>query len=74
MNTLEQEFAKLLEMTWENEDKIIIQKIIDGVMYYKRLLPKGLKTDIILALELCMKLKNKLDSLEANEVAKLSVV
>jgi hypothetical protein len=63
---MEQEITELMARNWTDEEKELIQKITDGVMYYKRLIPKGLKTDIIIAIQLCNSLKLQLEKCECN--------
>jgi hypothetical protein len=43
-------------------DENLIKKIMSGVKYYTKILPKNLKKDIADALDLCNKLKTELES------------
>jgi len=63
---IEEEFDKLLAKEWIEEEKELIEKIRAGLVYYKRLIPKSLTNDVIAALQLCNKLKDKLADLESN--------
>lgn len=63
---IEEEFDKLLAKEWIQEEKELIEKIRAGLVYYKRLIPKSLTNDVIAALQLCNKLKDKLTDLESN--------
>lgn len=65
---IEEEFQKLLCKDWNDEEKAMIQRIMDGLLYYKKLIPKGLKTDIIAALQLCNSLKGKLETCQNDKV------
>jgi hypothetical protein len=58
---IEDEFKLLLEKEWSEDERVMIQRIMEGLLYYKKLLPKGLKADVINALQLCNKLKDQLD-------------
>jgi hypothetical protein len=60
---IEEELKKLTEKPWSEEEKAIVQKLVDGFMYYKKLIPRTLKTDMITALQMCNNLKDKLDHL-----------
>lgn len=62
---IEEEFKKLLEKEWSEEERQMIQRISEGLLYYRKLLPKTLKTDVIAALQLCNKLKHQLELLMA---------
>lgn len=62
---IEEEFKKLLEKEWSEEERQMIQRIMEGMLYYRKLLPKALKADVISALQLCNKLKHQLDILIA---------
>lgn len=62
---IEEEFQKLLEKQWSEDERIMIQRIMEGLMYYRKLLPKSLKADVISALQLCNKLKHQLETLMA---------
>lgn len=57
----EDELDKLLQKEWTEDEKTLLQRIIDGLLYYKRILPKSLKNDILLALQLCNNLKDELE-------------
>jgi hypothetical protein len=57
---IEEELEKLLQHNWPESDKQLIQRLIDGLLYYKRILPKSLKKDILGGLQLCNKLKTQL--------------
>lgn len=60
---IEEEFKILLEKEWTIEEREIIKRIMEGLLYYKKLLPKTLKQDVLSALELCIKLKDESDEL-----------
>lgn len=61
---IKEEFQKLLLKEWNEEEKQMIIRIMDGILYYKKLLPKSLKEDVICALNLCNTLKTKLEDYE----------
>lgn len=60
---IEEELKRLTEKPWSEEERAIVQKLVDGFMYYKKLIPRTLKTDMITALQMCNNLKDKLDHL-----------
>jgi len=60
---LEEEFKKLLEKEWNPDEKELVIRIMDGLLYYKRFLPNNFKDDVLMAIQLCNKLKNELDGL-----------
>jgi len=57
----EEEVKSLLENEWSEEEKILITNLISTVTYFKRMLPKTFKHDIISALQMCNSLKIELD-------------
>jgi len=57
----EEEVKSLLENEWSEEEKIMITNLISTVTYFKRMLPKTFKHDIISALQMCNSLKIELD-------------
>ena len=59
----EEEMKKLLEKDWEEDEYTLINRLMENLVYYKRLMPKTLKSDIIAALEMCNKLKMELEVL-----------
>jgi hypothetical protein len=63
---IEDEFDKLLEKEWTEEEKGLIEKIKGGLLYYKRLIPKSLMNDVVAALQMCNKLKDQLQNLKEN--------
>lgn len=62
---IEQELKKLMDKQWEEDEKQVLQKLVDGFLYYKKLIPKTFKLEVIAALQICNKLKDKLDLLTA---------
>lgn len=61
---LEEQFKELMSKNWTEEDKALIERVTSSLMYYKKLIPKTLKADIVLALQLCNSLKDKMEELE----------
>jgi hypothetical protein len=60
---IEEELKKLMDKEWEEDEKQVLQKLVDGFLYYKKLIPKSFKMEVIAALQICNKLKDKLDIL-----------
>ena len=61
----EEEMQKLLAKDWCEEEYKLINRLLENLKYYKRLMPKALKLDIISALELCNRLKIELEEMRA---------
>jgi hypothetical protein len=57
----EEELESLLEKKWDQDQKDLIKRLCDNVIYYKKLLPKSLKQDVLSALEMCNILKTELE-------------
>lgn len=57
----EQELEALLEKKWSDEERKLISGLMENVIYYKKLIPKSLKQDILNALQICNVLKNELE-------------
>jgi hypothetical protein len=57
----EEELKILLEKSWTDEERGLIVRLTDNVLYYKKLIPKSLKQDILDALKMCNSLKIELD-------------
>lgn len=70
---IEEEFKKLLDKDWSEEERQMIQRIMEGLLYYRKILPKSLKADVVSALQLCNKLKHQLEVL-VNKVAEVEDV
>ena len=60
---IEEELSRLLERQWTDEERAMINRIMDGLLYYKKLIPKALKNDVVAALQLCNRLKLQLEEL-----------
>lgn len=60
---IEEELSRLLERQWTDEERAMINRIMDGLLYYKKLIPKALKNDVVSALQLCNRLKLQLEEL-----------
>jgi len=69
---IEEELSRLLERQWTDEERSMIKRIMDGLLYYKKLIPKALKNDVVSALQLCNRLKSQLEEL-LNSQATLSL-
>ena len=57
----EQELENLLQKKWTDEERILISRLMENVTYYKKLIPKSLKQDIVNALQMCNVLKTELE-------------
>jgi hypothetical protein len=50
---IEKEFENLLNKQWLDEERELIRNIKEGIIYYRKLIPKALKSDVIAALQMC---------------------
>ncbi len=57
----EKELESLLEKKWDTDQKELIKRLFDNLMYYKKIIPKSLKQDVFSALEICNILKKELE-------------
>jgi hypothetical protein len=57
----EQELDNLLQKNWSDEERRLITLLMENVIYYKKLIPKSLKQDIMNALQMCNVLKTELE-------------
>ena len=57
----EQQLDILLQQEWSEDEHKLISRLMDNVTYYKKLIPKSLKQDIMNALQMCNVLKTELD-------------
>lgn len=58
-----EEGDKLLSNDWNEEDKMLVKRMIDSLVTYKYLIPKGLKQDIKAIIQLAHRIKNEYDEL-----------
>jgi hypothetical protein len=56
----ETELDNLLQKEWSDEERAMITRLMENVTYYKKLIPKSLKQDIMNALQMCNVLKDEL--------------
>jgi hypothetical protein len=55
------ELKKILEEKWDHEEKETIERVIKSVLSYKRLMSKALKDDVLKIIDICIKVKQKLE-------------
>lgn len=60
----EEHFNELISKDWSMEDKALIERVCKSLSYYKKLIPTTLKNDIVYALEMCNRLKGRMEELE----------
>ena len=59
-----QEVLKKVEfLDFKEEDKILIKEMIEGMLYYHRLIPKSLEIQVIKCIDICISEKEELDNL-----------
>ncbi len=68
-----EESKKLLEQNWSDEERVLIEKLLNNVKGYKSLMPKSLRMDITCMLQLAIHIKSDYDSLKKkiDELTKL---
>lgn len=59
--SFEEELKKILEQKWNDEDKETIERVINSVLSYKRLMSKTLKDDVLKIINICIKVKKQLE-------------
>lgn len=47
----------LLNQDWTPDEKILIKRLVDSLLYYKYLIPKNLKSDVVAILDMANKIK-----------------
>jgi hypothetical protein len=57
----EAELDNLIQKKWSDEERAMITRLMENVTYYKKLIPKSLKQDIMNALQMCNVLKDELE-------------
>jgi hypothetical protein len=57
----EAELDNLIQKKWSEEERAMITRLMENVTYYKKLIPKSLKQDIMNALQMCNVLKDELE-------------
>lgn len=58
----------LLNHDWTHEEKILIKRLVDSLLYYKYLIPKNLKSDVIAILDIANKIKHEYTILKKTTV------
>lgn len=58
----EEELNSLLEKKWSEDELKMIKKLLENLTYYKKLIPKSLKQEIAVALQMCNSLKVELET------------
>ena len=66
MKTIHEYKDIILSKEWNNEEKELIESLIDTIYAYRYLIPDILKSKIEKALLLCINLKTELDNLKNN--------
>jgi len=54
----------LLDHNWSDDERVLFKKMIDNLIFYRKLIPKAMKTDIITLLEISNKIKKEYDELK----------
>ena len=69
----EEELENLLKKNWSDDERALIVRLMDNVMYYRKLIPKSLKHDIFEALKMCNVLKVELEMYRSKETIEKEV-
>lgn len=54
----------LLDKVWTPDETILLKKLADNLVYYKSLIPKALKIDIVAILQIANTIKSDYDDLK----------
>lgn len=54
----------LLNHDWTQDEKVLIKRLIESLLYYKYMMPKNLKADVISILEMANKIKHEYTTLQ----------
>lgn len=54
----------ILQKSWASEEKMLLKKLSDNFLYYKKLLPKAVKADIVSVLTIANHIKAEYDDLK----------
>jgi hypothetical protein len=63
-----EESKKLLEQNWTEDEKILIKRILDNIYSFRSLMPKALKNDISLILNLAIRIKKENEDLKIHQI------
>lgn len=58
----------LLNHDWTSDERILIKRLVDSLLYYKYLIPKNLKSDVVAILDLANKIKHEYNILKKTTV------
>lgn len=57
---MKEDCEELLKLEWDESEREILTRLTSSLKFYKMLIPKDLKKDIIEAIKLCTRLKDAL--------------
>jgi hypothetical protein len=60
---MHKEASILLDREWLEEEREVMKRLVDSLKYYKYMIPSALKKDILASIQMCIKLKDDLDSM-----------
>lgn len=60
---MKEKLDDILLLDWDEEDKNCLLKIVEGIIYFKRLIPKSFEKEIVKCLDICIREKKQLDKL-----------
>lgn len=61
----------LLNHEWTTDERSLIKRLVDSLLYYKYLIPKNLKSDVIAILDMANKVKHEYTILKKTTTTKL---
>lgn len=60
---MKEQMNDILLLNWDEEDKNCLIKIVEGIVYFKRLIPKSFEKEITKCLDICIREKKELDKM-----------
>ena len=49
----------LLNHDWTSDERTLIKRLVDSLLYYKYIIPKNLKSDVVAILDMANKIKHE---------------
>lgn len=67
MDKLQDKLNEILSLNWSEEDKNTLSKIMESIIYYKRLIPSKFEHEVLACINICIREKRELDFIKKNE-------
>lgn len=65
MTSLSDKLSEILSLDLDEEEKKILQRMIENLLYYKRIIPRSIEKDLHLCIDIMLKEKKILDKYKA---------